>query len=52
MKIKNERVEKTKHVFLKDINVFIKENEEWHPINFQWISVINLNNELNKKLDL
>jgi len=30
--------------------VYLKvNNEKWFPINFQWIPVINLNNELNKK---
>jgi hypothetical protein len=43
---------KTKHVYSekKQNIVFLKKNnEEWFPINFQWIPVVKLNNELTKK---
>ena len=53
MKTKSKSVEKTKYVFSKDNEVFMKENtqgekEKWHPINFQWIPVVRLSNEFNK----
>lgn len=48
----------TKHVFLEDEQVFLKSNtnepsnleidkEEWSPINFQWIAIVELNTILN-----
>lgn len=43
---------KTKQVYSdkKQNTVYFKQNnEEWFPINFQWIPVIKLNNELNLK---
>lgn len=50
-------IAKTKHVFIKDNQVLLKKdnyipfskndnNEEWYPVNFQWIPVI----ELHKKI--
>lgn len=37
------------HVVTKKNTVFIKtETDEWYPINFQWISVVNLQNEMSK----
>lgn len=50
----------TRHVFTENNQVFLKHDsienmqianknkEEWHPINFQWIPVIKLNENLNK----
>jgi len=43
---------KAKHVYSdkKQNKVYLKKNnEKWFPINFQWIPVIKLNNELNIK---
>ena len=43
---------KAKHVYSdkKQNKVYLKKNkEEWFPINFQWIPVVQLNNELNVK---
>ena len=43
---------KIKHVYSekKENTVYFKQkNETWFPINFQWIPVVNLNNELNLK---
>ena len=43
---------KTKQVYSEknQKTVYLKKtNQEWFPINFQWIPVIKLNNELNKK---
>ena len=44
---------KTKHVFSDENQVFLKateettiNNEEWYPINFQWIPIIELQNNL------
>ncbi len=53
MKTKCKSVEKTKYVFSRDDKVFVKENcnsqkGDWCPINFQWIPVVRLSNELNK----
>jgi len=42
----------TKHVYSdqKQNTVFMKKNNEtWTPINFQWIPVVKLNNQLNQK---
>ena len=47
----------TQHVFLKDSQVFLKRDnqsqtneiytvEEWYPINFQWIPVLELQRNL------
>jgi hypothetical protein len=41
----------TNHVYFdkKNNKMFLKEKDEiWFPINFQWIPVVTLNNELNK----
>lgn len=43
---------KTNHVYFekKTDTVYLNiEREKWFPINFQWIPVVNLNNELNTK---
>jgi hypothetical protein len=43
----------TRHVYLKknESTVYFKENnEEWYPINFQWIPVVKLNNELKSNM--
>lgn len=45
---------KTKHVYTKNNIVFLKNNAsnksiefiEWYPINFQWIPIIKLQNNL------
>ncbi len=48
----------TQHVFSKNNQVYLKKdtneaslidnnNDEWFPINFQWISVIELHNNFN-----
>lgn len=45
---------KTTHVYTKNNQVFLKnttkentvENEEWYPINFQWIPLLKLQNDL------
>lgn len=44
----------TIHVYTKNNKVFLKKNtstnnfkkEEWYPINFQWIPIIKLQNNL------
>jgi len=52
MKKKYTSIEKTKYVFSKDNSVFMKENsegekEKWYPINFQWIPIVTLSNDMN-----
>jgi len=54
MKTKRTNIEKVKHVYSKDNKVFMKENscgekEKWYPINFQWIPIVVLSNDMNKK---
>ncbi len=42
----------TNHMYFdkKENKVLLKEKDEkWYPINFQWIPIVKLNNELNKK---
>ncbi len=42
----------TNHVYFdkNENKVLLKEKDEkWYPINFQWIPIVKLNNELNKK---
>lgn len=39
------------HVISKNNSVFIKSKtneDEWHPINFQWIPVVKLNETMNQ----
>jgi len=53
MKTRCTSIEKIKHVFSKDNRVFMKENsegekEKWYPINFQWIPIVALSNDMNK----
>lgn len=54
---------KTKHVFMEDDQVFLKSNgqeptaqeyhgEVWYPINFQWIPVITLKQNLERQSNL
>ena len=40
----------TKYVFSKNNQVTLKNNidKEWYPINFQWISIIKLNQNMNQ----
>jgi len=42
----------TKYVYSekKDNTVYLKQNNDnWFPVNFQWIPVVKLNNKLNLK---
>lgn len=50
--MKTNRI-KTKSVYsdMKENTAVIKNDEIWFPINFQWIPVVKLNNELNLKIN-
>jgi len=46
----------TQHVFTENNQVFLRKNikgtspmelDDWHPINFQWIAVVRLNEHIN-----
>lgn len=49
--MKNKNVINTQIVFAEKGQVFINSDtntEEWHPINFQWIPIINLHKKMNQ----
>jgi len=55
MKKEHNNPIRTKHVYSeKNSNkVYLKkDDEQWFPINFQWIPVLKLNNEINKKSNI